>query len=65
VPFEVKVLRTIGGTRTDLSDVLALARRDLVRAEITAFSLDQAGEVLERLETNQVIGRGVVVPNAQ
>ncbi|MGI5270251.1 NAD(P)-dependent alcohol dehydrogenase [Nonomuraea sp. CA-218870] len=62
-PYEVSVQSTYWGTRPELSEVLDLAARGLIRAEVTTFPLDQAVEAYHRLENGELTGRAVIVPN--
>ena len=61
VPYEVSVQTTYWGNRTELVEVLGLAARGHLRAEVTRFSLDEAGLAYELLRKGEVDGRAVVV----
>jgi len=63
IPYEVSVQTTYWGNRAELVEVLDLAARGLLHAEITRFELDQAEQAYERLRSGAVDGRVVVVPN--
>jgi len=62
VPYEAAVATTYWGSIPELVEVLALAERGLIRAEIEKVSLDNAVDAYARLEAGTVDGRIVVVP---
>lgn len=62
VPYEVSLATTYWGSLPELSEVLDLARRGLVRAHVERFSLDQAPAAYEKLAAGEVDGRAVIVP---
>lgn len=62
VPYEVSLATTYWGTLPELSEVLDLARRGLVRAHVERFSLDEAPKAYEKLAAGEVEGRAVIVP---
>ena len=63
VPYETSVQSTYWGNRHELVEVLELAVRGLLRAEVRRFSLDEAAAAYEQLAAGTVEGRAVVVPN--
>ncbi len=63
VPYETSVQSTYWGNRHELVEVLELAVRGLLRAEVRRFSLDEATAAYEQLAAGTVEGRAVVVPN--
>ncbi|NKQ51799.1 NAD(P)-dependent alcohol dehydrogenase [Amycolatopsis sp. K13G38] len=63
VPYEVSVQTTYWGSRPELIEVLDLAARGQLRASVTTFGLDEATEAYRRLESGELTGRAVVVPN--
>jgi propanol-preferring alcohol dehydrogenase len=63
IPYEVSVQTTYWGNRAELVEVLDLAARGLLHAEITRFELDQAELAYEQLRSGAVNGRVVVVPH--
>ena len=63
IPYEVSVQTTYWGNRAELVEVLDLAARGHLHAEITPFELDQAEQAYEQLRSGAVDGRVVVVPN--
>jgi propanol-preferring alcohol dehydrogenase len=64
VPFydEKRVLGSVIGSRQQMRDVLALAAAGKLRAEVEAFPLDAAADVLGRLKRGEVRARAVLVP---
>lgn len=65
VPYEVSVQSTYWGNRQELVEVLDLAARGLLTAEVQRFSLDEAPTVYERLAGGDIDGRAVIVPNEE
>ncbi|HEY8371371.1 MAG TPA: NAD(P)-dependent alcohol dehydrogenase [Pseudonocardiaceae bacterium] len=65
LPYEVSVQTTYWGSRPELVEVLDLAARGLVHAEITTFPLDRAVEAYHRLAAGELTGRAVVTPTAR
>jgi propanol-preferring alcohol dehydrogenase len=63
VPYEASVQTTYWGNRGELVEVLDLAARGLLHAEVAIFDLDQAVTAYHRLRDGLVDGRAVVVPN--
>ncbi|CAL9325306.1 NAD(P)-dependent alcohol dehydrogenase [Streptomyces sp. SudanB52_2052] len=63
LPFEVSACAPYWGSRTDLVDVLDLARRGLVSSHVETFSLDEAPLAYERLHAGEITGRAVVLPH--
>jgi propanol-preferring alcohol dehydrogenase len=50
------------GTRTELMEVLDLARAGAVHVEVERYGLDEAPKAYRRLHEGAVRGRAVVVP---
>lgn len=63
LPYECSVQTTYWGNRAELVEVLELAARGMLRAEITPFPLEQGPEVYRRLAAGEVDGRAVVQPS--
>ena len=63
VPYEASVQTTYWGNRFELVEVLDLAARGLIRAEITRFNLDWSAVAYAQLAKGSIDGRAVVVPN--
>ena len=62
VPHELSVQTTYWGSRTELVEVLDLAARGRLHAEVTTFALDDALEAYRRLEAGDITGRAVICP---
>jgi alcohol dehydrogenase, propanol-preferring len=62
LPWGASVIKPYAGTRADLDEVLALARAGRIAAHVEPFALDDAPEVLDRLEAGAITGRAVLVP---
>ncbi len=62
VPYEVSLQTTYWGSIVELMELLELARRGVVRAEVTTFALDDATAAYEALRSGSLHGRAVVVP---
>ena len=50
------------GTRSELFEVLDLARAGLIHVETETFSLDDGPTAYERLQAGTLRGRAVIVP---
>uniref|UniRef100_UPI003CC7B0EC alcohol dehydrogenase n=1 Tax=Modestobacter roseus TaxID=1181884 RepID=UPI003CC7B0EC len=61
-PMGAAVRAPYWGTRTELMEVLDLARAGAVHVEVERFTLDQAPEAYRRLKAGTIRGRAVVVP---
>ena len=61
-PFGASVRAPYWGTRSELMEVLALARGGSVGVHVERYSMDQAVEAYTRLHDGRVQGRAVVVP---
>lgn len=64
LPYETTVTSPYWGTRTELIEVLDLARQGEVSVHVETFALDEAPLAYERLHAGQITGRAVIVPNA-
>jgi propanol-preferring alcohol dehydrogenase len=62
LPFEARALVTFWGTRTELAEVIALARAGRIRAHIERFSLPDVQKAYDALRAGRLEGRAVVVP---
>jgi propanol-preferring alcohol dehydrogenase len=62
VPYEIRVTTSMWGSLPDLYEVLALAERGLVKPHIEKFSLDNAMQAYEKMESGELLGRAVIVP---
>ena len=62
VSNETSVRAPIWGTRSELFEVLDLARTGAIKVEIERFSLDDGPTAYERLHARTIRGRAVLVP---
>ncbi len=62
VPYELSVATTYWGSVTELMEVISLAQRGAIRAEVTTYGLDEAPAAYERLARGEVRGRAVITP---
>jgi len=62
VPYEAAMATTYWGSIPELTEVLALAERGLIRAEVERVSLEDAADAYVRLAAGEVSGRVVVLP---
>jgi alcohol dehydrogenase, propanol-preferring len=62
LPYEVSLATTYWGSLPELTEVLDLARRGLVRAHVQRFALDEAADAYDALKAGTVEGRAVIVP---
>lgn len=61
-PYESSIRSPYWGSRSELIEVLDLARSGLVAVETEVFSLDEAPEAYRRLHDGTLRGRAVIVP---
>ena len=61
-PMGASVRAPYWGTRSELMEVLDLARTGAVHVEVETYTLDEAPEAYRRLHEGKVRGRAVVVP---
>lgn len=61
-PYDSSIRGPYWGSRSELFEVLELARRGLVTVETEVFGLDDAPEAYRRLHDGTLRGRAVVVP---
>ena len=62
LPYGCSLVSTLGGSTIELAEVVALAEDGRIAPNIEKFKLVQVGEVYEKLEKGQIIGRAVVIP---
>ena len=62
VPFETTVVFSNWGTRSELAEVVALARAGVIHTEVERVTLDDVPAAYGRLEAGDVRGRVVAVP---
>lgn len=63
LPYEVSLATTYWGSVTELMEVLELARRGHIRAQIQRYSLDHALDAYEAMKNGEIEGRVVIVPS--
>ena len=61
--YEVSIQTTYWGTRHELVEVLELAARGLIAADVHAYSLDEAAEAYRQLRAGEIGGRAVIQPS--
>ncbi|HLS69119.1 MAG TPA: NAD(P)-dependent alcohol dehydrogenase [Kiloniellales bacterium] len=61
-PYGCEVTIPYWGTRTELMEVVALARSGLIRSEVETYPLEEAKDVYQRLREGRIRGRAVLVP---
>lgn len=62
IPYEASVATTYWGTLSELHEVIALAQRDDIRVKTTHFTLDQAPQAYEMMQSGSIEGRAVIIP---
>ncbi|WBV61445.1 NAD(P)-dependent alcohol dehydrogenase [Chryseobacterium camelliae] len=62
LPFGVSMTNPYWGSRTELMEVVGLARQKKIHIEIEKYKLDEANEVYERMRQGKIKGRAVLVP---
>lgn len=62
IGYEVSVATTYWGSRSELMEVIALARAGLIRPEVQTFTLDDAPATYTALQAGKITGRAVMVP---
>lgn len=63
LPYEVSVATTYWGSVTELMEVLELARRGRIAAQVQRFDLDHAADAYQAMRDGTLEGRAVVVPS--
>ena len=61
--WDVAVRAPYWGSRSELIEVLELARRGQINVEVQTFSLDEAPHAYELLHDGKIRGRAVIVPS--
>lgn len=62
LPFGVNLSNPYWGSRTELMEVVGLARQKKIHINIEKYKLDDAVEVYEKLRQGKIKGRAVLVP---
>lgn len=63
VPYDLSVRAPYWGSRSELMEVLDLARRGVIHVEIETFSLEDAHLAYEKMHAGTLRGRAVILPN--
>ncbi|GAB0102161.1 NAD(P)-dependent alcohol dehydrogenase [Nocardia sp. JMUB6875] len=61
-PWGASVRKSLGGTRSDLHDCVALAQAGKLHMEVERFDLADGPEAFRRLDAGHIRGRAVLVP---
>jgi propanol-preferring alcohol dehydrogenase len=61
-PYEVNLTTSFWGSLPELHEVIALARRGLIKPHIERFPLSDAMKAYQLMEKGQLSGRAVIVP---
>jgi propanol-preferring alcohol dehydrogenase len=56
------MVSSVGGSMSELAEVIALAEAGRLKAHTTKFDLDEAPEVLKKLKQGEISGRAVLIP---
>ena len=62
VPYEASVATTYWGTIPELMEVVTMAQKGDIRANVQTFPLERAIDAYEAMRTGQLDGRAVIVP---
>ncbi|MCT2589962.1 NAD(P)-dependent alcohol dehydrogenase [Streptomyces sp. N2-109] len=62
-PYDAAVRAPYWGSRSELIEVLELARTGVIEVQVESYALDDAPQVYERLQEGQVSGRAVILPH--
>ncbi|MBJ2126380.1 NAD(P)-dependent alcohol dehydrogenase [Flavobacterium sp. IB48] len=62
LPFGVTMTNPYWGSRTELMEVIGLARQEKIHIEIEKFDLEQANEVYDKMRQGKIKGRAVLIP---
>lgn len=63
LPYEVSVMSPYWGSRSELVEVLDLARAGSVKVHVETYGIDEAPKAYERLHEGKIRGRAVILPN--
>ncbi|QKW19329.1 NAD(P)-dependent alcohol dehydrogenase [Kitasatospora sp. NA04385] len=63
LPYEVSVTSPYWGSRSELIEVLDLARAGAVDVHVETYGIDEAPLAYERLHAGKINGRAVILPN--
>lgn len=62
IPHGCSLVSTLGGSTTELVEVVALAEAGRIEPQIERYRLDQVTEVYQKLDKGQISGRAVLEP---
>ncbi|WP_433870773.1 NAD(P)-dependent alcohol dehydrogenase [Saccharopolyspora sp. CA-218241] len=62
LPFEVSVSSPYWGSRSELIEVLELARGGMVKAHVETFGIEETPEIYDRFREGGIRGRAVILP---
>ena len=62
LPGGTSVRTPVWGTRSDLIEVLDLARSGAIKVEVERFSLEDGAKAYERMRAQTLRGRAVLIP---
>ncbi|GAA3738225.1 propanol-preferring alcohol dehydrogenase [Spinactinospora alkalitolerans] len=63
-PYGTRVGTTYWGTRSELIELVELARQGAVGVHVERYGLEEGPEIYERMEAGRIQGRAVVVPGS-
>lgn len=63
IPYDLAVRAPYWGSRSELMEVLDLARRGVIHVEVETFSLEDANKAYEKMHNGTLRGRAVILPN--
>ena len=64
VPYGCSMEIIMGGSRSDMMEVVALAEAGRISARITQYSLDEVASVMAKLQQGDIVGRAVITPHS-
>ncbi|MFI0355171.1 NAD(P)-dependent alcohol dehydrogenase [Actinomadura sp. 9N407] len=62
-PYDMSVRAPYWGSRSELIEVLELARAGVVDVHVETYGIDEAPKAYERLHAGKINGRAVILPN--
>ncbi|WP_229847120.1 zinc-binding dehydrogenase, partial [Kitasatospora griseola] len=63
LPYDVRVSSPYWGSRSELIEVLDLARAGAIDVHVETYGIDEAPLAYERLHAGRIDGRAVILPN--
>lgn len=64
LPYGAMLSTTIGGSKGELMEVIALAEAGRLPVHLSRHTLDEVPEMLDKLRRGEILGRAVIVPQA-